>query len=94
MALSIFIFMLGGVGAITRLMCLVLGKRIFKNFPAGTVIANLISVFLLGFLFKSTLSSELKLILIVGFLGALSTLSSFCADLFLSKKIGVQNSVL
>ena len=56
-------------------------------FPWGTLIVNLVGSFLIGVLFvliieKSQWSETMRLFLIVGFLGAFTTFSSFSIDNF------------
>lgn len=55
--------------------------------PLGTLSANLIGGFLIGFFVaffanNSTLSPEWKLLIITGFLGGLTTFSTFSAEMF------------
>ncbi|MEO5861700.1 MAG: fluoride efflux transporter CrcB [Burkholderiales bacterium] len=55
------------------------------NLPAGTLLANLIGGYLIGmalqyFSTKSGLPPEMRLFVITGFLGALTTFSSFSAE--------------
>ena len=56
-----------------------------KNFPLGTLIANLVGGFLIGFaieFFSQThdLSDEWKLLIVTGFLGGLTTFSTFSSE--------------
>ena len=60
-------------------------NSIVKNFPLGTFVANLIGGFLIGiavefFSQNAELSSEWKLLIITGFLGGLTTFSTFSAE--------------
>lgn len=50
-------------------------------FPFGTLSVNLIGCLAIGFIFGSNLSSDWKTYLIVGFCGALTTMSGFTIDL-------------
>ena len=55
------------------------------NLPAGTLIANLVGGYLIGiamqyFSTRSGLSPELRLFCVTGFLGALTTFSTFSAE--------------
>jgi CrcB protein len=69
----------GAVGAIARhLLALLLGK---DHAAAGTLTANLLGCFLLGFILTIsldilTISSELRTGVAVGFIGALTTFST------------------
>lgn len=54
-------------------------------FPWGTFVVNIIAGFLIGFVLSwlsttSNLSPLVRLFLVTGFLGGLSTFSSFCAE--------------
>jgi CrcB protein len=71
----------GFIGAISRFL---LGSFVQKStgvlFPVGTLSVNLLGGFLIGFLalyFESHLSAEYRLVVITGFLGALTTFSTF-----------------
>lgn len=67
----------------------------FQNFPLGTILVNLVGGFIIGFaiaLFANMqLSSHYKLFVITGFCGALTTFSTFSAeviDLLQQQKYG------
>lgn len=75
---------LGGfIGAILRyLISNNIPKILGNQFPYGTLIVNVIGGLLIGFLMAFTLSNDtlsvnLKLLLIVGILGAFTTFSTF-----------------
>ncbi|AGB40128.1 crcB protein [Halobacteroides halobius DSM 5150] len=75
---------LGGfLGAIGRyLITLKVNKNLNLNFPAGTLVVNLIGCFLLGFIATITKEKELfhptfRTAITTGFLGALTTFSTF-----------------
>ena len=77
----LFIGMGGFLGAITRF---VLSAFVQKNaavlFPVGTLSVNVLGGFLIGFLalyFENHLSPEYRALVITGFLGALTTFSTF-----------------
>lgn len=80
--LFIFVFIGGGLGSIIR-FAIGLGMwKIWPGFPAGTLAVNLIGTFLIGIV--SILAAEKELIhppfrelIQVGFLGGLTTFSSF-----------------
>ncbi len=76
----------GGLGALTRYT---LGSQIDKSlnlsFPVGIFCVNLIGCFLIGLLVslfenKFIFSENLKFFLIIGFLGSLTTFSTFALD--------------
>jgi fluoride exporter len=58
---------------------------VFPNLPLGTVVANLLGGLLVGaasacFTHHSTLPPELRLLVITGFLGGLTTFSTFSVE--------------
>lgn len=79
--------MLGGsLGAASRYGVGLLTARLWgTSFPWGTLIVNLIGCFLIGLLFaladrSRLLTPEVRLLLITGYLGALTTFSSFSLE--------------
>ena len=56
----------------------------FPAFPLGTFIANLVGAFLMGFLYqyfqRVAISEPVRLLLTTGFLGALTTFSTFALE--------------
>ncbi len=78
----------GGLGASLRyIICEITANKFsFLNFPIGILIANLIGCFLIGFstfyLTETKASSYTKLFVITGFLGGLTTFSSYAFDSF------------
>ncbi|NRA64667.1 MAG: fluoride efflux transporter CrcB [Pseudobacteriovorax sp.] len=78
----IAIFLGAGFGALGRHGTQVLFERFFPGFPLGTLVVNIIGCFLIGLGF-STMSHwppHIRLALITGFLGSLTTFSSFALD--------------
>lgn len=75
----VFIFVGAGCGALSRYFLQAVFIRIYPSLPVGTLVANLIGCFLMGLLFPwlNTLPKPIKIGIITGFLGALTTLSSF-----------------
>ena len=76
----------GGLGAVARYT---LGSQIDKNlnlsFPVGIFFVNLLGCFLIGLIVsifenKLIFSENLKIFLIIGFLGSLTTFSTFALD--------------
>lgn len=73
----------GFVGAITRYILAVwIGERWGRSFPLGTFIINVTGSFLIGLLMtlmaeRFTENPQWRLLLVVGFLGAYTTFSSF-----------------
>ena len=76
----------GGLGAVARYT---LGSQIDKNlnlsFPVGIFFVNLLGCFFIGLIVsmfenKLIFSENLKIFLIIGFLGSLTTFSTFAFD--------------
>ena len=79
-----FVIGVGGfTGAVSRYALAVwVGERWGRSFPLGTLIVNLSGCFLIGFLMtffleRYMVDSEWRLLLVVGFLGAYTTFSTF-----------------
>lgn len=76
----------GGMGAATRFGINELLVRFWGTaFPLGTLLANLIGCFLIGTTFglvdkTNWLTPEIRLFFITGFLGAMTTFSSFALE--------------
>ncbi len=77
----ILIAFAGGLGAITRYSIAIASKRFFTgSFPYGTLIVNISGCFLLGLiaaLSTERIPQQLKIPITAGFLGALTTFSTF-----------------
>ena len=84
--LSIFIG--GGIGAVLRYIISTMCRNIFSLPIIGTFIANLIGCFLIGCAFGIILNKSdivpqtLRLFITVGFLGGLTTFSTFSFETF------------
>jgi len=75
----------GFVGALSRYSFYLLEKRLLPGVPLATLIVNLLGCFLAGILWgliqrKILVHSELKLFLMVGFLGSFTTFSTFSLE--------------
>jgi len=79
--LLIFIGIGGFLGAIARyLISSFLQSSLSSQFPIGTLGVNILGSFLIGFLalyFQAHSSPQMKVLIITGFLGALTTFSTF-----------------
>ena len=93
-ALLIFAVGAGGfLGAISRfLLATGVQKLAGSTFPYGTLTVNVLGSFIIGFLFlyfEQTVSPTQKALLMTGFLGALTTFSTFSLETVLM----LQNSL-
>jgi CrcB protein len=84
MMANIFIIGIGGfLGAISRYgVALWIGQRWGRNFPLGTFVINVSGSFLIGLLMslfteRFMVNPQWRLLLVVGFLGAYTTFSTF-----------------
>jgi fluoride exporter len=82
--INIFIIGIGGfLGAVTRYSAsLWLGQRWGRSFPMGTFVINVSGSFLIGLIMtllaeRFTENPQWRLLLVVGFLGAYTTFSTF-----------------
>ena len=81
----IAVFCGGGVGCLTRWGLGALLNPIFPTVPLGTVAVNLIGGMLIGlasafFSHNASVPPELRLLIITGFLGGLTTFSTFSLE--------------
>ena len=81
----IAVFIGAGCGACLRWWLGLLLNPVFPTLPFGTLAANLIGGYLIGvatvtFSIKSGLPPEMRLLVITGFLGGLTTFSTFSAE--------------
>ncbi|NPA82579.1 MAG: fluoride efflux transporter CrcB [Epsilonproteobacteria bacterium] len=81
LSLILFVGIGGFVGAILRfLISTFVQKATISFFPLGTLSVNVIGSFIIGFLvlyFENVISPNYKALLVTGFLGALTTFSTF-----------------
>lgn len=83
LTMAVFIAIAGALGALSRWGISLAGQSLFDgSFAWGTLIANVLGCFLLGFLMHVGLVSDkispaLRTAVAVGFLGALTTFSTF-----------------
>lgn len=84
----IAVFIGGGAGAVLRYLVSYLSRMLFQIPILGTFIVNLAGCFLIGYIFGLTLdklqdaSPMFKLLVTVGFLGGLTTFSTFSLEGF------------
>lgn len=76
-----------GLGATSRYLISLALNPLFSTLAFGTLIANYLGCFLIGlllaiFIHFPQISPEWKLFLVTGFLGSLTTFSSFSAEVF------------
>jgi CrcB protein len=85
MSTAISVFVGAGLGALLRWWFGLVLNPIFPTMPLGTLAANLLGGYLVGvavafFSIKSGLPPEWRLLAITGFLGGLTTFSTFSAE--------------
>ncbi len=73
------------IGAVSRWLLALGFNALWVTMPLGTLLANLVGAYLVGlatsyFEAQAGLPSELKLLVITGFLGGLTTFSTFSAE--------------
>ncbi|MBU1075696.1 MAG: fluoride efflux transporter CrcB [Spirochaetes bacterium] len=98
-----FIAIGGSIGALSRYtLSRYIGQTANDLFPYGTLLVNVAGSFLIGFFFeifnRSVISSDLKSLITIGFLGAFTTFSTYTLEtvnLFRDNeiKMGVLNIV-
>ncbi len=82
--LLLFIGAGGFFGAISRYLIATYTQKLFGGFfPVGTLTVNVLGSFIIGFAamyFSHTIQPEYKALVITGFLGALTTFSTFSLE--------------
>ncbi|MBN1904534.1 MAG: fluoride efflux transporter CrcB [Deltaproteobacteria bacterium] len=93
---NLIIIMLGGsLGAASRYLISIMAAKMWGvNFPWGTLVVNMVGCFFIGLIFALTDSVRLlppgvRLFLITGFLGALTTFSSFSLEITNAVRAGL-----
>lgn len=97
MLTKFLIVMLGGsLGAASRFGIGLLTAKVWgTRFPWGTLTVNLVGCFLIGFVFALAdrarlLTPDMRLLVITGYLGALTTFSSFSLETVSAARAGMQ----
>ena len=86
---SIIIFIGGGIGSVLRYwLSRFTNNYIGSNFPYGTLAVNILGCFIIGlfmtlFAERFLVNPRLRLLLTVGFLGGLTTFSTFSYESFM-----------
>jgi CrcB protein len=96
MLTKFLIVMLGGsLGAASRFGIGLLTAKVWGNrFPWGTLTVNLVGCFFIGFVFALAdrarlLTPDMRLLVITGYLGALTTFSSFSLETVNAARAGM-----
>ena len=90
----------GALGAVSRYWLTVSIERFNgTGFPLGTFMVNLLGSFLIGLLYilfaeKLSVADQLRPVIITGFLGAMTTFSTFSLDALLLFQQGHYNTAL
>lgn len=78
------VFIGGGLGSLARFLMIKLIDPQKFNFPYATLIANVLSCFILGivvgYFIDKTSAASIKLLLLTGFCGGFSTFSTFAYE--------------
>ncbi|MCS7204163.1 MAG: CrcB family protein [Leptospiraceae bacterium] len=81
------VFFAGGIGSLLRFLISRMSAKYLPLFPLGTILANTIGMFLIGFfsviiIERNLIVSPYREMILVGFLGGLTTFSSFGYETF------------
>lgn len=86
--MKILIIGLGGfLGAVSRYLIARFFNELFEHIPLGTLMVNILGSFILGLILYSItlgkpVSNEWRDFLVIGFLGSLTTMSTFSYETF------------
>ena len=86
MAKLIYVMIGGSLGALSRYGATLLAVRLFgPQFPWGTLFVNLVGCFFIGLSFalaerESFMTSSVRLFFVTGYLGALTTFSTYAIE--------------
>jgi len=83
----VLVFVAGGIGSLLRFTISRISAYFMPFFPLGTIISNTLGMFLIGlfsvlFIDKNLVVSPYREMILVGFLGGLTTFSSFGYETF------------
>lgn len=83
----LYVFLGGAIGSVLRYLISLLSKKYFLTPVIGTFFVNIIGCFIIGLVFGLVLKSNVfpnfvRLFIISGFLGGLTTFSSFNLEIF------------
>ena len=77
----LFVALGGALGASARYGLAVASLRLFgPNWPVGTWAANLLGCFLIGLAMPLVTADRMRLVVVMGFLGAFTTFSTYSAE--------------
>ena len=86
------VFLGGAIGSVLRYLCGLFVVKTVGLAYLGTFLVNIIGCFLIGAVFaislKYSIPNNLKLFIMAGFLGGLTTFSSFCLENLIFLKEG------
>ncbi len=87
MILYVLVFLGSGLGGLSRFVLSKLVSSLIPVFPLGTLLVNLIGMFFIGFFTvwfvdKNVVQTPYREMILVGFLGGLTTFSSFGNESF------------
>ncbi|AZG73543.1 fluoride efflux transporter CrcB [Shewanella livingstonensis] len=97
---NVFLVALGGsIGAVLRYLLSIFMIQLFgSSFPFGTLLVNLLGSFLMGVVYAlgqlSHISPEIKALIGIGLLGALTTFSTFSNETLLLLQEGLWHKAI
>ena len=97
---NVFLVALGGsIGAVLRYLLSIFMIQVFgSSFPFGTLLVNLLGSFLMGVVYAlgqlSHISPEIKALIGIGLLGALTTFSTFSNETLLLLQEGLWHKAI